>query len=398
MSERQRVERRRGDGRSGAPESERSERLENNANNLAPAKRNSREIRYERRSWLWREAGLETVRKCGRVRIAPSVGLRVAGGVAGYSGLHTCGSVWACPVCASKVLARRSIEIAEMVEAQEASGGRLAMLTLTMRHKRGDSLTELWDNLAYAWHAVTGTKTWRNEKDRNGLLGWTKVVEVTQGRNGWHAHLHVLLYLEESPSNQALDAWQGAIFARWSRALQRRGERAPLLNSQDLHLIHGKAEPLAGYFAKAADTGSEMGAEMTHSAGKVARSVYGTETPWRLLDGAISDGDAEALGKWHEWERASRGRRQIAHSKGLRELLGLTEEVATDEEIAAEEVGTVEDETLVFDPEGWTRMVAESWLIPAVLTLAETEGLAAVRGLLAEHGVAHRVVCGVSPP
>ena len=43
----------------------------------------------------------------------------------------------ACPVCAVKVAARRADDLATVMRAVHDRGGSAFMLTLTMRHKRG---------------------------------------------------------------------------------------------------------------------------------------------------------------------------------------------------------------------------------------------------------------------
>jgi hypothetical protein len=48
-----------------------------------------------------------------------------------YSGLQTCGSVWACPVCSAKIAERRRVEIMAAMAAHKAAGGWVNLLTLT---------------------------------------------------------------------------------------------------------------------------------------------------------------------------------------------------------------------------------------------------------------------------
>ena len=59
---------------------------------------------------------------------------------AAYGGLKTCGSVWCCPVCAAKVATRRADDLATVMRAVDELGGSAFLLTLTMRHDRGDRL------------------------------------------------------------------------------------------------------------------------------------------------------------------------------------------------------------------------------------------------------------------
>ncbi|GAA4758231.1 SulP family inorganic anion transporter [Actinomycetospora chibensis] len=59
---------------------------------------------------------------------------------AGYSGLASCGSVWCCPQCAAKIATRRADELSKVMRAVDEAGGSAFLLTLTMRHARGDRL------------------------------------------------------------------------------------------------------------------------------------------------------------------------------------------------------------------------------------------------------------------
>jgi hypothetical protein len=160
---------------------------------------------------------------------------------AAYGGLKHCGSVRTCPVCAVKVATRRADDLAAVMRAVHEREGSAFMLTLTMRHARGDRLglstadrrrrdlleerradrevaeanrwdvderaaeaeeIELagikaregcWDVLGYAWAAVTSGSTWVKDSALfGGLLGWARVVEVTDGAHGWHVHVHAL--------------------------------------------------------------------------------------------------------------------------------------------------------------------------------------------------------------
>lgn len=370
--------------------------LENYANNSSPP--SLRVSRYARRGVLWDLSTLERVRKCGRTRHdAQGVALRrTAGGVVGFSGVCTCGSVWACPVCNAKIMARRALEIGGAVAAWQSRGGRCVFLTLTMRHHRGQRLSTLWDSLSAAWKSVTGGKQWVNDRRRFGIAGWLRVVEVTQGLNGWHVHVHGVLFLEPNLStlvDNALDVAElhGRLFGRWSRALQRRGLGAPLAVGQDAHLVTGPAdEHLARYFTKAVDGSHRLGLELTQTQSKATRSAFGTASTWSLLDLVESAG---VLDGWEEWEQASKGRRQLTWSKGLRELLGLRCE-KSDEEVAAEEIGSRDDDLVLITPEGWRLLCSAPRDLGELLDVAQAGGLSAARVYLDARGVPYEVLGG----
>jgi hypothetical protein len=93
-----------------------------------------------------------------------------------------------------------------------------------------------------------------------------------------------------------------------------------------------------------------------------------------------------ALGRWHEWERSSKGARQIGYSRGLRDRFHVVEPEKSDEEIAAEEMGSEADTLLWITPRGWASMVLHPMRMPALLAAAENGGLQSCLRLLNEWG------------
>lgn len=363
--------------------------LENIANNSSAS---ARKARYNRRSGLWNITTLPRCRACGRrVRSADGmVGVRVTEGHAGFAGLVSCGSVWVCPVCSSKVMARRALEIGAAVAGAAAKGIPVAFMTLTMRHRKNQRLADLWDALAHAWKRTTGGRAWVAERERFGVWGVVRVVEVTYGENGWHVHVHALVFGEDITAG-TLDTLGNGMWSRWSKGLQSMGLDAPLPVASEWHIVGGDLEGTAigEYLAKGAKGAGAIGMELTQTQSKVARTVHGTQPVWTILDQAVT-GETAPLRLWHEWEKGSKGRRQIAWSKGLRERLGLLVDEQTDEEIAAEELGRKDDTVVWITRHGWAHMVRYSDLIPDVLTVAEQLGQDGLSEWLHHHGIDHR--------
>ena len=107
-----------------------------------------------------------------------------------------------------------------------------------------------------------------------------------------------------------------------------------------------------------------------------------TRPVWSILEEFAATGDVAERALWLEWERGSKGARQVGYSKGLRQRFGQVEEVATDEEVAAEEMGTGHDTLVWITPHGWARMVASPLRIPDLLSAAENGGLEGCKALL----------------
>jgi hypothetical protein len=272
----------------------------------------------------------------------------------------------------------------------------VAFCTLTMRHHNGQGLPALWDALSAAWNKVTGGKAWLTNKRHYGIAGWLRVVEVTHGRNGWHVHIHALVFIAGKQTEHLVQQLHAAMFGRWSSALEKQGLAAPLMVGQDAHLVtNGGDRSLAEYFTKATDRrpSETIGLEVTQSQTKKSRDRHKTRTPWALLDDVEDLGLADSLGLWHEWERGSKGRKQMTWSMGFRAELGLLVE-QTDEELVEVEHGSADDDLVLIDAAGWSQLTRRPLELADLLTAAQNGGLSAVRAFLDSRGVTYSLPGG----
>jgi len=129
------------------------------------------------------------VKQCGRKPIGPSIGLmRRCDSGHHFSGLETCGSVWACPVCSVKVTETRKVEIKTVLDGHYATGGIAAMATLTIPHHVFQSPRELRRAVSGAFRKVKSGKPWQKARAKYQWAGDVRALEVTHGRSGWHPH------------------------------------------------------------------------------------------------------------------------------------------------------------------------------------------------------------------
>jgi hypothetical protein len=305
-------------------------------------------------------------------------------------------------MCASKVWAKRSEELAAALERWHAKGGRVLMVTLTMRHNKRQALWELWDAVGAAWGACSGDYSApRAALKRAGCEGWVRRVEHTIGPNGWHVHVHALLFL--APADEVALAEPTrlveAMWSAWERRLATlpgKGWHPPLVHSKryrpgmertytavrdsgGLHWRLLDLESSAGeagkYLAKGYYPAKAAG-ELTAADHKEAAN--GNLAPFGLL-AAVVAGETERWGRelshlWYEWERTSHGRRAMTWGKGTRETLGLGDE-ADDEEVAA-----TEDEPA---PVSWAYQIdASDWRTIAGRTGTPGTGAGLIGGLL----------------
>jgi hypothetical protein len=347
----------------------------------------NRSGRHSARRILWDESTLKPVRLCGlhaRNGETGLVAIKATGAGserrAGLSGLMTCGSTWACPVCSHKISATRAVEVEQAITRWLATHPdfRVALLTLTMRHKKGQPLKALWDAVSYGWSKVTSGRGWENDQNLYGTympreirsgarrgemvsslrIPFVRVVEATHGANGWHVHIHCVLFLGVSLTGEAqtdvdTQSLGFSMFKRWKSALVRKGFEAPSrTRGVDVKLLTGDAASALGdYFTKAVYAPA-IAAGMETTMGQHKQSKQGNRTPFGILADVAANGDADDLDLWHEWERGSKGRRQLTWAQGLREFLALGDE-ATDEEIA-------EDDSL--DGEVLVELTRDQWV------------------------------------
>lgn len=86
------------------------------------------------REAIQRLTSLEGIRCCATRLTSTVVGLHVGDGAARFSGLQSCHSVWACPVCMARIRAARSVELERAALAWLKAGHGLYMATLTVPH------------------------------------------------------------------------------------------------------------------------------------------------------------------------------------------------------------------------------------------------------------------------
>jgi hypothetical protein len=234
--------------------------------------------------------------------------------------IETCANVWACAVCSAKIRGRRAVEVVKGAEAWVASGGTLGMLTLTARHNEWMDLRAVLGAVLLSWRKLQTRKEYRALRRLVG--GSIKAVEVTIGDNGWHPHIHLLLFIEPGADPQQVEGLAASLFAPWRELLASSLGVAP---SKDHGLHFGWMDSSAAQYV------SKIGFEVTHSDTKSGRDVFA------LLEEAVQ-GEAVSFFRCIEFFDVMKGRHSLDWSPGLRNRLGLGER-KTDEELAQEDEG-----------------------------------------------------------
>lgn len=322
-------------------------------------RRQRRRERMELQREIRSITSLDRLKACGHAAVSSS-GVTVRGGLngSGLGGVATCGSGSSCPNCSAKIAFHRGKELGRILKLAEDQGKSIAMVTLTVRHKRGDSLKSLWDGVTHAWARVTSGKGWKASQERMGLVGWARATEVTHGKHGFHVHVHAVLVMEKR-SHKEITEFGESMFGRWSAGLANKGFTA-VANSGglDVSISAGSAEQLGHYVTKMGGTAEKLALEATHGALKKARGE--NRSPFQIIRDFFDTGDTQDLAIWLEWERGSKGRKMLTWSKNLRAWAKLETE-KSDEEIAAEDL--MGEDLVLLPPATWAALRSRSWEI-----------------------------------
>jgi len=369
-------------------------RLGNHAKTAATAGQgpdgSRRADRYRARAWLSTVTDLARVSRCGRVSVIEGgeVLIKATTGAdgqrsAGFGGLSTCGSVWACPVCSAKIAARRTQEIEQLLAWNAARGGSVALATFTMRHHTGHRLKALRKALSAAWRHMTSHRVWKATRRELGNDGYVRAIECTcSDDNGWHLHVHLLLVFDGPVSQELVDAWTDDLYALWSDGLALSGMEASRAHGVDVRVGTGALDGLGKYLSKLT---------FETAGGRFKKGRKGGRTPFELLDDAINTGLAEDFERWFEWEQGSKGMRQITWSRGLKARVGVDEQ--SDEEIAEEEE---QGETVArVTPSGWKILY---WHAAELLSIVEQGGPEVAFAWMDRRGISFEVGKALESP
>jgi len=324
------------------------------------------------------------------LKIAPHVAVMLSEqfGKAHYKNLITCGSVWTCSCCAAKISSRRAEEISAAADTHIAAGGALYMGTYTFSHSLQDLLTGLLGNresrrgLLGALYRFRYSRAYKVLCASYGVIGFIRALEVTKSyANGWHPHVHELLFFTRALSESELRSFKNKLFELWYQACLKAGLALPnRKNGVDVVRAFSPAEYLQK-FGREQNWGT--GAELTRSHVKHGRNRKGM-TPFDLLRIASENQDFSGYEAkaFVEYATAFYGARQCVWSRGLKQAFGIGE--VSDEEIAAREDDKAQL-IMTIEPELWRKAIkADPNNRAAILRLAETGGREAVERFLAD--------------
>lgn len=249
-------------------------------------------------------------RSCRRKRIAAEVQLvELEDGRKRLDGICRCGSS-VCPACAAGIYAQRADDIQAACErwrlAGRSLGHQVVMLSLTIRHALGDDVALATRGIHQAFRRMRQGRRGQALWAKLGVIHSVRATEATYGKNGWHVHLHVLLFVQGwdwlDAGKKVTDAWQDAVEAELGSAFVPDDEHAAVMTTSSAD----------AYIAK-------LGLEVMAI---TKRGRQGNLTPWQVAHLAAS-GNPDYRELWKSYARAMLGRQTLAWSAHAKDALGV---------------------------------------------------------------------------
>lgn len=246
-----------------------------------------------------------------------------------YNNLQTCGSVWHCPVCASKISERRRLELKRAFDMYKADGGYIAFLTLTFSHKKHDRLQDILDKFTLASRRLKSGRWYQDIKSFMQIDGSIKALEITHSElNGFHPHSHEVIFYKNDVDRDRLE---DEFFNRWKKCCNKLGLKVS--RRHGLTLQDGQAAN--DYLSKFGEGNWSLDREMSKGHIKKGRSES-SMTPFDFLKFYWMTEEEKYLKLFQEYAIVFKGKRQLVWSNGLKAMFAIGEK--TDEELSKEKM------------------------------------------------------------
>jgi len=241
-----------------------------------------------------------------------------------YNGLLVCGSIWNCPVCASKISERRRLELKQAFDMHKAEGGKIALLTTTFSHKKTDRLLDTMKKFSLASAKFRTGKRYQKLREKMEMIGSIRDFEITWSeRNGFHPHQHLAIFYKNDVDLHEIEK---EMFELWEKACAKHG--LTTLEGIGLDLQHG--EDANDYLSK----NSSWSLEQEMSKSHIKQGKMSSLTPFDFLRKYLETDNDRFIGLFQEYATALKGKTQLYWSRGLKKHFLISDK--SDEEVAKE--------------------------------------------------------------
>lgn len=312
-----------------------------------------------------RKLASERVCNCGYKPIGSHVELHKnpEHGSVKVANVETCGSVWACPVCRTKIMSKRADELRNIGEGWRADGGQTAMLTLTIPHYKHQTLQSVMGGhkaktgLAGAFARLRQHRQWREFKRQINYAADVRVYENTHGKNGFHSHIHAILYYKKDID---INSYAGQLYDLWANVCNATGLSTPS-QKHGLKITKGTDEYLAKWGAP-----NELTSDQQKEAKNGNKTIAELENDLLIMEDTTS---TEAILK--EFYSTMQGRKLLTWGgENLRKRY-LSEPDKTDTELAEDQHGDGE-RLFIIDGKTW-QQIYNTGEVGEMLTAVEND-------------------------
>lgn len=194
------------------------------------------------------------------------------------------------------------------------------MMTLTFSHKMGDKLKETLEKFTKAIRRFRSGKRYTKVMDKLGQIGSIRAFEITYGNNGWHPHVHILLFYENEVLMPLIEM---ELFTLWQAACD-----ANNLVTQSKYGLTVQDGGAADEYM------SKWGIDQEMTKSHVKKGREDGLTPFDFLRKYMDAEEEKYLYLFSEYAAALKGKSQLRWSQGLKEKFVIEEK--SDEELATE--------------------------------------------------------------
>lgn len=306
--------------------------------------------------------------KCNKVRIDSNVNvLKDTSGRTFFGGLMQCGSVWTCPICSRKINEHKASDMREAFTSALTQDHNIELLTFTFPHSINQSLKDNLKKLSSARQDF-----WRSgivKRFRlSGYIGRIDSFEITYGKNGWHPHIHAVVFSKGSATAKSNNY---LLLRQWVSCLFKHG----LANALDMKGIERSLDIRDGskageYICKFGSDGESKltkdGSKSVHwdiadetTKAHIKSGRNGSVTPFDMLriSSSTTDNNEQLTYRklFREYAVCMKGKSQIRWSKGLRDFYNVGEQL-TDQEIVELREERAVLKAVITDSE-WTQLI-----------------------------------------
>lgn len=122
-----------------------------------------------------------------------------------HTNLQTCSSPWKCIRCSKAKAQQEKIAISYILNRLANEGKHVSMITLTIPHKKEDSLKFSIHSLFSAFAKLKNSKRFKIWKPKLGYFGDIRSLEITHGEFGWHPHIHLGIITDLPMTEELID-------------------------------------------------------------------------------------------------------------------------------------------------------------------------------------------------